>query len=116
MPATSLPDGPLGEGVLGPAGDVAGIDVDEHRRALAQLADAEARFSSAFENSGMGMTITSLEGRYVRVNPAFARMVGRSVAELVGMHVQEVTHPEDVGREARGDQGAWSPTRRSTPS
>jgi diguanylate cyclase (GGDEF)-like protein/PAS domain S-box-containing protein len=71
-------------------------DVDEHRRALALLADAEARFSGVFESSGTGMTITSLDGRYVRVNPAFARMVGRSVDELAGMRVSDVTHPLDV--------------------
>ncbi len=77
-PATSLPDG-----------------ADEERM-LADLADAEARFAGLFESSAMGMTITSLDGRYVRVNPAFARMVGRSVDELTGMHVSEVTHPQDI--------------------
>jgi hypothetical protein len=38
-------------------------DVDEHRRALEHLADAEAGFSAVFESSATGMTITSLDGR-----------------------------------------------------
>jgi diguanylate cyclase (GGDEF)-like protein/PAS domain S-box-containing protein len=96
IPSTS----PRDEPVLELTGDFAGSDVHDQRQALAQLADAEARFRSVFENAGIGMSITSLEGRYLRVNPAFARMVGRSVDELVGMHVREVTHPEELGREA----------------
>ena len=78
IPATSLPDGADAE------------------RMAADLADAEARFAGLFERSAMGMTITSLAARSVRVNPAFARMVGRSVDELTGMHVSEVTHPQDI--------------------
>jgi diguanylate cyclase (GGDEF)-like protein/PAS domain S-box-containing protein len=99
IPATSPRNEPIHE-LTGDFAGAVGADVHGQRQALAHLADAEARFRSVFENSGIGMTITSLEGRYLRVNPAFARMVGRSVDELVGMHVREVTHPEELGREA----------------
>jgi PAS domain S-box-containing protein len=63
---------------------VIGKDVHESRRATARLGDAEARFRSAFENSAIGITITGLDAHFVRVNAAFARMVGRTVDELVG--------------------------------
>jgi PAS domain-containing protein len=55
-----------------------GKDVHESRRAAARLGDAEARFRSAFETSAIGITITGLDARYIRVNAAFARMLGRS--------------------------------------
>ena len=61
-----------------------GKDIHESRLASDQLGDAEARFRSAFDRSGVGMTITGLDARYLQVNEAFARMVGRSVAELTG--------------------------------
>ena len=73
-----------------------GKDVHEQREASNRLGDAEARFRSAFDRSGIGMTITGLDARYLRVNAAFARMVGRSVEELRGMAVGDISHPDDV--------------------
>ena len=73
-----------------------GKDVHESRLAADQLGDAEARFRSAFDRSGVGMTITGLDARYLQVNEAFARMVGRSVAELTGRRVADISHPDDL--------------------
>ena len=73
-----------------------GKDVHEQREASNRLGDAEARFRSAFDRSGIGMTITGLDAHYLRVNAAFARMVGRSVEELRGMAVADISHPDDV--------------------
>jgi diguanylate cyclase (GGDEF)-like protein/PAS domain S-box-containing protein len=50
----------------------------------------------AFDEATIGMTITSLEGRYLRVNRRFAAMVGRTRENLVGVHVRDVTHPDDA--------------------
>ena len=72
-----------------------GKDVDESRRAAARLGDAERRFRSAFESSAIGMTITGLDARFVRVNAAFARLVGRSVEDLAGASVREVSHADE---------------------
>jgi diguanylate cyclase (GGDEF)-like protein/PAS domain S-box-containing protein len=74
---------------------VIGKDVDESRRAAEGLGDAEERFRSAFESSGVGMTITGLDAQFVRVNAAFATMVGRSVEELTGAPVRSVSHPDE---------------------
>src|ERR671920_2160832 len=67
-----------------------GKDVDDSRRATEGLGDAERRFRSAFECSAIGMTVTGLDARFVRVNAAFARLVGRSVEDLAGASVREV--------------------------
>src|SRR6185312_16022385 len=77
-----------------------GKDVHESREATARLGDAEERFRSAFETSAIGITITGLDGRYTRVNAAFARMLGRSVEALTGLPVGEVSHPDERAGDA----------------
>ena len=74
---------------------VIGKDVHESRRASARLGDAEARFRSAFEKSAIGMSITGLDARFVRVNEAYAHMVGRTVEEMTGAPVRDVSHPDE---------------------
>ena len=62
------------------------------------LADPQddARFRLAMASSGIGMAIVSLEGRFVDVNPALCRMLGRESDELVGHLVHEISHPDDL--------------------
>lgn len=70
-------------------------DITERHEAQAALARSEARYRTAFEEATVGMVEIDLDGRYLRVNKAFADMVGRSPAELVGMTFLEITHPDD---------------------
>jgi diguanylate cyclase (GGDEF)-like protein/PAS domain S-box-containing protein len=70
-------------------------DITERREAEERLREAEERFRGAFEHAGIGMTITSLDGRFLRVNSEFARMVGRKTEDLVGVAVADLTHPDD---------------------
>jgi diguanylate cyclase (GGDEF)-like protein/PAS domain S-box-containing protein len=74
---------------------IIGKDVHESRMATTSLGDAEARFRSAFEKSAIGMSITGLDARFVRVNEAYARMVGRTVEEMTGAPVRDVSHPDE---------------------
>jgi diguanylate cyclase (GGDEF)-like protein/PAS domain S-box-containing protein len=74
---------------------IVGKDVHASREASERLGDAEARFRSAFESSAIGITITGLDARFVRVNTAFADMVGRSVEDLHGAPVADVSHPDE---------------------
>ncbi len=60
------------------------------------LRRSERDFRSAFDNSLVGMCLTGVDGRLIRVNPGFAAMLGRSVEELAGTYFREVTHPEDL--------------------
>src|SRR5436190_24086463 len=45
---------------------------------------AHDEFRSAFEHAGIGMAMTDLEERFVRVNRKFADMLGYGVEEMVG--------------------------------
>src|SRR5437763_16373156 len=47
------------------------------------------------------MALTAPDGSYLRVNPAFCRMLGRSEAELLNTTVLAVTHPDERPQTAR---------------
>src|SRR5579884_1021120 len=66
-----------------------------HRREVA-LRNAEERFRSAFDDAAIGMALTSLEGRWLRVNDALARLLGYRAAALVGKSFRDVTPPQHV--------------------
>jgi PAS domain S-box-containing protein len=78
-----------------------GIVIGTYQETTA-LREAEERFRRAFEDAGIGMSITGLDGRFLRVNPSLAAMLGRSPAELAGMRVRDITHPDHH----RGDADA----------
>jgi PAS domain S-box-containing protein len=67
-------------------------------RAIAERARAvaEAEFRAGFEGSVVGKAmIEPASGRILRVNRAFARMIGYEPDELVGRSTSEFTWPED---------------------
>ncbi len=88
--ATNLLDNPNVAGIVVNARDVT-------ERLLAELAlrDSEERFRSAFEHAPIGMALADGTGRFLRVNAAFAGMLGRTPEQLGEMTVQEITHPDD---------------------
>jgi PAS domain S-box-containing protein len=60
------------------------------------LEEDEANFRAAFENAGVGISLTAPDGRLMRVNKAFAEMLGRSIEEVQDLNFASVTHPDDV--------------------
>ena len=70
-------------------------DVTRTRQRDAELREAEERFRLAFANAPIGVSITSLEGRFIQVNQALCQMLGRSEDELAGAVVLSLTHPDD---------------------
>jgi diguanylate cyclase (GGDEF)-like protein/PAS domain S-box-containing protein len=73
--------------------DVHGVVSNLHD--ITELREAHERFRSAFENAPIGMAMTDLEGRIIRANPSMGEIVGRTPAELVGVTVHDLTHPDD---------------------
>ncbi|TAG33122.1 MAG: PAS domain S-box protein [Polaromonas sp.] len=61
-----------------------------------KLSESEERFRSLFEYSDVGMNVRNADSRYVAVNPAFARMMGYSQEALLGMHFNDITHPDSA--------------------
>jgi PAS domain S-box-containing protein len=69
--------------------------------ALADAAIGSAAMSddvlrSAFEQSPSGMSVSALDGRWLRINDAYCAMLGYDPAELLAVTHREVTHPDDV--------------------
>ena len=62
----------------------------------ARLAQSEALFRSTFEQAAVGIAHVGLDGRWLRLNDRFCRMLGYSEAELQAMTFQDVTHPGDL--------------------
>ena len=61
-----------------------------------KLSASEERFRSLFENAEVGINIRDADNHYLDVNPAFARMLGYSKEELLGMNFLAITHPDYV--------------------
>jgi PAS domain S-box-containing protein len=62
----------------------------------AALHASEARFSSAFDFSAIGMAIVSPMGQWLRVNQSLCEILGYSAEELLAKTFLEITHPEDL--------------------
>jgi PAS domain S-box-containing protein len=54
---------------------------------------------SAFDRSPTGMSVVDLDGRWLRINDAYRRMLGHEAEELVGASFAKFTHPDDVGED-----------------
>jgi diguanylate cyclase (GGDEF)-like protein/PAS domain S-box-containing protein len=61
-----------------------------------ELRTSEELFRLAFRDAGIGMAITSLEGRFLHVNRALAETLGMSRSELLSRTFQQITHPDDL--------------------
>jgi diguanylate cyclase (GGDEF)-like protein/PAS domain S-box-containing protein len=73
------------------------MSVDDVSAELAlRLADAEARFSLAFEHAPIGKALVAPDGRFLRVNRVLSRIVGYSQAALLELTFQDITAPEDL--------------------
>ncbi len=61
------------------------------------LRDVDRRFHRAFQDSRVGAAFVSTDGRWLDVNDALCRMLGREPAELLGTPLVSLTIPEDRG-------------------
>ena len=68
----------------------------ERRRAEEELRRSEHRFETVFRSSPVGITISTLsEGRYLDVNAAFLRMIGRTREEVIGRTAFDISFWRD---------------------
>ncbi len=74
--------------------------LDEQIESARAIEESEALFRGAFEQSLVGMCLMSQQGRFQRVNPMLAELLGRPAEDLVGMPVAEVTHADHLKEDA----------------
>jgi PAS domain S-box-containing protein len=58
--------------------------------------ESEERFRATFEQAAVGLAHVALDGVYLRVNQRMCDITGYARADLVGKHLQDITHPEDI--------------------
>ncbi|MFC4064470.1 PAS domain S-box protein [Actinoplanes subglobosus] len=72
----------------------------ERTVALNALEASETRFRLTFENSPLGVALSSVDeasfGRYLQVNPAMTTITGYSADELSRMSFHDLHHPDEV--------------------
>jgi diguanylate cyclase (GGDEF)-like protein/PAS domain S-box-containing protein len=69
----------------------------QHMKTLQTLHESESELRMIFANLRAGLNETNAQtGQFLRVNPEFCRIVGRSEVELLGgLTVADITHSED---------------------
>ncbi|MCM8569530.1 PAS domain S-box protein [Gramella jeungdoensis] len=74
-------------------------DVTEAREAQEKLEISEETFRRNFEDAAIGMAITGLQGECIRANESLCEIMGYSQEEITQLKFQEVTHPDDLGKD-----------------
>jgi len=69
--------------------------VQQSQDAVLAAADEEL-FGALFDQEATGLVVTSLTGRFLKVNRAFCRITGYSEAELLQKTFRDITHPDDI--------------------
>jgi PAS domain S-box-containing protein len=70
-------------------------DVRERADFVARLEEAHGLFRGAFDNTSVGMAITSPAFRILQANAAMGALLGTTADQLVGHSFTEFTHPDD---------------------
>lgn len=67
------------------------------------LIESENRFRRAFEDSAIGMGLTSIQeysmGRWLKVNRSLCDMLGYTEDELLSRTFMQITHPDDLAKD-----------------
>lgn len=74
----------------------------DHHRLYGALAESEDRFRRAFEDNVVGMALTDLDGRLMKVNRALLGMLGRTELDTLGHDVAGLVEPADDRHDLRG--------------
>ncbi|MFN3620940.1 PAS domain S-box protein [Sphingorhabdus sp.] len=68
----------------------------ERSRAEAGLRQRESRLRAIFNQATVGFARTDLSGKFLELNDRFCEMVGHPREELLGLKMQDITHPDDL--------------------
>jgi PAS domain S-box-containing protein len=71
-------------------------DIHEQREAEDRVRESETRLRATFEQTAVGIAQTDTSGRFLFVNRQLASMCGYDMDEMLELHMQEITHPDDL--------------------
>jgi len=70
-------------------------DITERLQAQQELRESEEKFRNIFENSVVGKSLTSIDGK-MQTNNAFCQILGYPEGYLFEINWQDITHPDDI--------------------
>jgi PAS domain-containing protein len=59
-------------------------DITKRKKAEEALRESEVKFRAAFDQTGAGMGMATLDGTLIKVNDAYCRMLGYERGEIIG--------------------------------
>jgi PAS domain S-box-containing protein len=74
--------------------------IEEHRQSLSGVAESEDRFRQLLTEASIGIVLESITGGFILVNPAFCSILGYSEREMLKLNCVQLSHPDDLEREA----------------
>jgi PAS domain S-box-containing protein len=71
------------------------------KQVFEELQESEAHIRAIFDNAVIGVTLSTLDRRVIKMNEALTRITGYTVEDLKNLHPSDLAHPEDrhLGRE-----------------
>ena len=77
-------------------GETAAWGMSRLAAATDEIAEGEESVRQLFEEAPIGISRVGLNGQLIEVNRAFGEIVGYAPAELVGVELWMLTHPDDI--------------------
>ncbi|MGD0950758.1 MAG: PAS domain S-box protein [Candidatus Binatia bacterium] len=74
-------------------------DIEARKHVEEVLHESEERYRGHFEQAAVGIAFVDLDGRWLRVNQRLCDIVGYTEPELCARTFQDITHPDDLGRD-----------------
>jgi len=73
-------------------------DITHRKLGEKLLRESEERFHAIFTQATAGIAQMDSDGRFMFVNTCFCQITGRKTTELLGVKMQDITHPDDQER------------------
>ncbi|MDP2662981.1 MAG: PAS domain S-box protein, partial [Dehalococcoidia bacterium] len=74
-------------------------DITEQKRAQDSLRESETRFRTIFEEAPVGIALVDADHRILKSNRRLSDILGYTEEELISLTIDELTYPEDVGKD-----------------
>lgn len=72
------------------------FDITGRKQTEQALRASQDRLAAIFGQASVGLSELDLTGRFRRVNGALCHMLGRTEQELVGLHMDDIIHPDEL--------------------